>query len=292
MASTPDSEGITGETLDQYISDCASNDPCAASWQAAYVWHSDQMYRLAIFQALQAVAFGLLEFTSADRTADKQYDIADRQMRIAEEEYQRYKDHYVECEDALAAEICAMECAETDYETRADRATRDVRKQFAIARANMQRSRLRYCAADMFHDLCSMEKAEALAVVQARDIAYRYAETYRDILDQRRWERRVVILQHGRNIMTGQSSIYDSGANGAIAALSAGHEARTNLYGTMSGALGAIINARFAQRIANYNPISAHGASTARPMITQNNIMQSGISPYAQSGVAPFGGPM
>ena len=282
-----DSSGITEADLDGYIADCASNDPCAASWQAAYVWHADQMYRLAIYQALQAVAFGLLEFASADRTADLQYDIADRQMQIAEEEYARYKENYVECEDALAAEICAMECAEADYETRADRATRDVRKQFAIARANMQRNRMRYCAADMFHDLCSMEKAEALAVVQARDIAYRYAETYRDILDQRRWERRVTILQHGRNIMTGQSSIYDSGAGGAMAALTAAHNARANLLGTMSGAFGAVLNAGAARRIANYqvpgtfNSISTHGASTARPFMTQSGIMnQSGIPVY------------
>ena len=285
-----DPSGIDEADLDTYISDCASNDHCAASWQAAYVWHSDQMYRLAIYQALQAVAFGILEFASADRTADLQYDIADRQMRIAEEEYARYKENYVECEDALAAEICAMECAEADYETRADRATRDVRKQFSIAKANVQRNRMRYCAADMFLDLCAMEKAEVLAVVQARDIAYRYAETYRDILDQRRWERRVTILQHGRNIMTGQSSIYDSGASGAISALSAAQEARTNLFGTLSGALGSVINAGSARRIANYQvpstyqPISSHGPSTARPFA-----MQSGIMPM-QSGITPMGG--
>lgn len=73
------------------ISACGGNDPCAAGWQAAYVWHSDQLYKLAVYQALQQVAFGALEFASNDRTADLQYDIADRQMSIAEEEYARYK---------------------------------------------------------------------------------------------------------------------------------------------------------------------------------------------------------
>jgi hypothetical protein len=241
------------------------------------------MYALSVFQAIQSVAFGALEFASADRTADKQYDIANRQMIIAEEEYARYKSIYVECEDALAAEICAMECAEADYDTRADRATRDVRRQFSMARATVQRARLRYCAADMFTDLCDMSKAEALAVVQARDIAYRYAETYRDILDQRRWERRLAILQHGRNIMTGQSSVYDSGSGGAINALTARQEARSNALGTLSGAIGSVINAGYARNMSRYQQQQPM-ASVSRP-IGASSMRQSGITPL-QSGVS------
>lgn len=268
------------------ISACGGSDPCAAGWQAAYVWHSDQLYKLAVYQALQQVAFGALEFASNDRTADLQYDIADRQMSIAEEEYARYKNNYIACEDALAAEICAMECPEVDYDTRANRAMVDVRKQFALGRKKIERMRSRYCAHDTMTTICNMEKAEALAVVQARDVSYRYSESYRDLLDERRWARRMAILQHGRNIMTGQSSMYDSGAGMASAAIGAQGDARNALLGRLSGAVGGIINAGAARRIANYQP-QQPAQSMARPQMSTFQPLQSGISPF-QSGVNPI----
>jgi hypothetical protein len=275
-------DGVDSGTLNNYITSCSTNDPCAASWQAAYVWHADQTYRLAVYQALQQVAFGALEFASNDRAADQQYDIADRQMRIAEEEYARYKANYVECEDALAAEICAMECPEADYDTRADRATRDVRKQMSIARGKMERMRNRYCAHDTMVTICNMEKAEAMAVVVARDAAYRYEESYRDLMDEKRWSRRLAILQHGRNIMSGQSSLYDSGAGQASAAIEAARQNRTNLFGTLSGAVGNLINAGAARRQAYYRPEPMQ--STARPTMATYQPLRG------QSGVAPFQG--
>jgi hypothetical protein len=87
-----------------------------------------------------------------------------------------------------------------------------------------------------------MERDEALAVIMARDTAYRYAEKYNDFLDEKRWSRRVVILSHGRDIMSGQSSVYDSGANAATQALTENQGAYDNLLGTISGAIGAIGN--------------------------------------------------
>ena len=266
--------------VDNAIAACAANDPCAAAWQAAYKFHADQMYGLAVFQALQGVVFAGLQYASQDRTSDLQYDIANRQMVIAEEEYQRYKDKYVECEDALAAEICAITCVEVDYDTRADRAERDVRKQFTIARSKVERLRMRYCAHDMLMDICDMEKEEALAVVIARDIAYRYSETYRDLLDERRWQRRVTILNHGRNIMSGQSSDYSQGAGMATAVLSQKQENLDNLLGTISGAIGGIANARVGRNLVNY--------TTNNPYAINNTpVPQSGVAPV-QSGFAPL----
>jgi hypothetical protein len=249
------------------------------------------MYQLAIFQALQGVVFAGLQYASQDRTADLQYDIADRQMRIAEEEYARYKAIYVECENALAAEICAMECEEVDYEIRADRAERDVRRQYSMARSKLERARMRYCAHDMLADICDMEKEEALAVVMVRDIAYRYAETYRDILDERRWARRVLIMNHGRNVMTGQSSTYDVGAQGASAALQTRADAMQTLLGQVQGAVGTIANARSGNRKVHYqinqmqqqnNPYTMNST----PVPQYSGYYQSGIQPH--QGVAGF----
>jgi hypothetical protein len=273
--------------VDDAISSCKSNDACSAAWQAAYAYAADQAYELAIFDSLQKVVFGGLQYSSADRTADLQYDIADRQMSIAEEEYARYKNNYVACEDALAAEICAMECVEVDYTIRADRAERDVRKKFSIARVKMESVRNRYCAHDMFTDLCDMGKEEALALVMARDIAYRYAETYRDLLDERRWARRVVILNHGRNIMSGQSSAYDSGAGTASAALQAKQDAYRDLTGALSGAFSTFTSARTGYNLANNRQQQTARQTYSTPSTYQSGVsMQSGIP--MQSGFAPL----
>jgi hypothetical protein len=178
-----------------------------------------------------------------------------------------------------------MECPEADYDTRADRATRDVRKQMSIARGKMERMRNRYCAHDMMVTICNMEKAEALAVVVARDTAYRYEEAYRDILDEKRWNRRLKILEHGRNIMSGQSSTYAEGAGIASAAIEAARANRTNLLGNLQGAVKTLINAGAARRQAYYRPEPMQ--STARPMMSTYRPLQSGHVPF-QSGHSPI----
>lgn len=214
---------------------CAGNNPCEAAWQATYTYQADRAYDMAKIQALLGLAFGYLQYQSADRTADRQYDIANRQMCIAEEEYARYKCVYVECEDSLAAEVCAETLPEVDYDVYADRALRDVRKTFTIAREKLSRKRSRYCISDALKNDCQMEKAEALAVIAARESAYRYAEKRRDYLEERRFERRKVIFQHGRNIMTGQSTVYQTGLGLATQALGAAGQARNDLYAGLGG---------------------------------------------------------
>lgn len=243
--------GNLGDGSDSFepSSACEGSNPCEASWQAAYAYAADKQYALARFQALQTVAFGILQYASADRTADLQYDIADRQMRIAEEEYARYKEHYVPCEDALNAEICALELPVAEYDLYADRATRDVRREFSDARRRLERSRNKYCMSDHITMMCKAEIEETKAVVKARDIAYRYAETRQDLLDARRWDRKLRMLEHGRNIFSGQSSDYVSGMSSASQALEAEHNAKARLFGTISGAIGAMGNAHYYPQI-------------------------------------------
>jgi len=265
--------------VDSAISACEADNPCEAAWQTSYVYAADQAYRLAIFQALQGIVFGALQYASADRAADLQYDIADRQMRIAEEEYQRYKDNYVECEDALAAEICALVLPPIDYDTRADRATRDVRREYSLLRRNLTRTRARYCLSDQMREYCDLEKAEALAVVQARDITYRYAEAYQDVLDERRWTRRMAVVTMGRNIMSGQSSDYQSGMQGASMAIQARQDAFSLLLGQISGGIGAIANARSVRNNARFT------YSGYMPGATRANPGQYGGQSFIHSGI-------
>ena len=237
------------DSTDIPLSECKAQDPCKAAWAAAYAYAADKAYELAVYQALQGVAFGILQYASADRTADLQYDIADRQMKIAEEEYARYKEVYVACEDALARESCALTVPAVEYDLYASRAIRDVRRDFALAREKLQRMRTRFCFSDLQENLCDLERSEALAMIAARDNAYRQAEARQDILDDRRYNRRRDIVTQGRNIMTGQSDMYNSGMNDAIGAIGARGNAMRELLGTLSGAVGTALNYSYGPQI-------------------------------------------
>lgn len=260
------------------IDDCAADNPCEASWQAAYAYAADRAYDLAVYQALQMIAFGVLQYASADRTADMQYDIADRQMSIAEEEYARYKEVFVPCEEALNAEVCALEQVPVEYDLYGNRAVRDVRKAFSIARQQLNRARRRYCFSDLQRDLCDTGKAEALAVVAARNAAYREAEARRDQLDKDRWTKKTWGVELGRRVMTGQADIY-SGAMGLAAdAVGARGNAMRSLLGTLSGAVGAVMNANYAPQI---NAPSVFGIGQGSTFSTHwGNFAGGTIHPY------------
>ena len=250
MATVPQEPGLEpNEEVNAKIDACAADNPCEAAWQASYAYAADRAYEMAVYQALQMIAFGILEYASADRTADMQYEIADRQMRIAEEEYARYKEVFIPCEEALNEEVCALTQVDVEYDFRADRATRDVRRQFSVARKKLQRARNKFCLADLSRDMCNLEKAEAMATVAARDAAYRVAEERRDALEEERWRKKTWGVELGRQVMTGQSGIYQGAMNLAANAVGAQGNAMRNLLGTLSGAVSATMTAHYAPQI-------------------------------------------
>lgn len=287
------SDDLEFEETERYCQEataaCSGNDPCQAAWQCTYEYYADKQFDQAKYQALLGLAFGVLQYASADRTADLQYDIANRQMLIAEEEYQRYKDTWIECEEAYVTEVCAIEVCEVDYDLYADRAERDVRKKFSIAREKIYRTRSRYCVSDTLYKLCEMEKAESLAAIATRDNAYRYAEQRRDYYDNIRHDRRMTVINLGRSVMTGQANIYQAASGQAIAALSAGNLGRQNALGTIFGAASGLLNAYGATQISPFpygtgytgSGATSIGTPTARPPTNVSGFPSAGGGPYA-----------
>lgn len=270
------------EEVNAKIEACAADNPCEAAWQASYAYAADRAYDMAVYQALQMIAFGILEYASADRTADLQYEIADRQMVIAEEEYARYKEVFVPCEEALNAEVCALDAVVVEYDFRADRAQRDVRRQFGVARRMRMRARNKFCIADLDRDLCNLAKAESLAVVAARDAAYRRAEERRDQLEDERWAKKTWGVNLGRQVMTGQSSIYQGAMGIAAQAVGAQGNAMRNLLGTLSGAVSNIMTANYAPQI---NAPSVFGVRPGSQFQTHwGNFNGTTITPYNGGG--------
>lgn len=245
------------------VAACSGDNPCEAAWQATYLYYADRQFDMAKVQALLGLLYGYIQYESADRTADRQYDIANRQMAIAEEEYARYKCVYVECEDRYASELCAIQYPTVDYELYADRLERDVRRKFATARQTMDRVRSRYCIADHLRLSCKMAQAEALSVVAARDTGYRYAETRHDVLEARRHARKMDMVKMGRDIKTDQSTDYSGSMSYATNALGNKLAARSSLYSTIFGVGQGLLNSYYT---ANINPFpygSGWGGGTA-----------------------------
>lgn len=240
---TPDAD------VNAKIDACAADNPCEGAWQASYAYAADRAYDLAVYQALQMIAFGVMQYASADRTADMQYEIADRQMIIAEEEYQRYKDVYIECEEALNAEVCALVRPTVEYGQVRASALRAVTKQFSLQRAKMLRVRKRFCAVDTLHDVCDLNKTEALVSIAAMQAATKAAEERRDFLENERWTKKTWGVSLGRQVMTGQSDIYAGAMGLASDAVGARGNAMRGLLGTLSGAVGGILNASYGPQI-------------------------------------------
>lgn len=249
-----DGIGSCGASVDicQAVRDCSGNNPCEAAWQATYTYYADKQFDMAKWQSLLGLAYGYLQYKSADRTADRQYDIANRQMKIAEEEYARYKCIYVECEDRYSSEICAEALPDVDYNTHANRLERDVHKKFSLARSKLMRSRRKYCLPDTLMTMDQMERAEALAAVAARDTAYRYAESRQDFYEDRRHSRRMDIFTHGRNIMTGQNGTYAGAMGYATRAIGAQGQAKSSLYNTIFGVGQNMLNSYYATQISPF----------------------------------------
>lgn len=219
-------------------------------WREEYKNASEAAKEAAFYQAAQAVIIAGLQVAAANYAADKQYDIANRQMSIAEAEYQRYKDHFICVEHKLADDACVDVLYTPDYVTRAGRAVVDIRRQFDGARKRLARQRSRYCMSDFCNDMRDIEVEEAKMTAVAKDAAYRYEELERDKFDDRRFNRRMQVSNIGRGIYNSQSNTYNAGmevANQSIMTRLAGWN---NFLGALSGGISGMIQANYQSRLA------------------------------------------
>lgn len=257
--------GVSGAAWGDYS---AHNAQINADWITAYNDAAEKARTAAFFQAAQAVIIAGIQANAASHAADRQWDIANRQMTIAEDEYQRYKDHFICVEHHLADDACNEVLYVPDYVTRAGRAQADIRVQFDVARRKLARTRSRYCVSDMARSLCLLEAEEAKAIAAARDASYRAEEIRRDAYDDRRFNRRISVSNLGRTIQAQQVSTYQGAMGMADAAIGTKLNGMNNFLGALSGGISGIIQANLQKQIApspfvgayaNSGPQSAYG---------------------------------
>lgn len=257
-------------------------------WAAAYADAAEKARLAAFFQAAQQLAIAGLQYAAAQYIADKQHDIANRQMVIAETEHARYTQHFWCVENTLADEQCALPEYTPDYETQAARAVLDVRKQFDVARQQLLRTRTRYCGRMTDLAMCDLAGAEARAAAEARNKAYRYEEARRDSKSDTRFNRMLQVSNLGRNI-AGQS-VRDMQAAGQLemGILQQRLGSINNVLGALSGGLSGIIQTQFAP---NVGGVGVNGGGMGGNFATQQISTQGWNSTnYAASPSFAFTG--
>lgn len=265
-----------------------------AAWAAAYADAAEKARLAAFFQAAQQLAIAGLQYAAAQYIADKQFNIADRQMKIAETEHARYTEHFWCVENKLADEQCGIPEYTPDYETQAARSVLDVRRQFDVARQQLLRTRTRYCGRMIDFAMCDMAGAEARAAAEARNKAYRYEEARRDSKSDTRFNRMLQVSNLGRNIAA--QSVRDMQAAGQLemGILQQRLGSINNVLGALSGGLSGIIQTQFAPSVGggNINGGGMGSAFATQQMSTASwNSANYGQSPsFAFTGSTGTGG--
>lgn len=260
-------------------------------WIDAYKYQADQMLAMAVLSQLAQQYFADKSLDASLDAASKQFDIANRQMLIAEEEYERYKTRFFCNEHNMAQEVCEVFDENPQYDVAAARATRNARISFAPQHVLYQRARSRYCACDSLADFCDLSKEEALATVAARNFAFE-AE---DVRANRRKETydnfRLQVSNLGRGIQTTQLNTYASAMPTAVAAIQSTADARIARNAIWAGGINNVLSAYFTPRVSAPQAYmgSSGGGFAGSYSNSQSMTPYSGMSPGAP-GMPGMGG--
>ena len=270
-------------TPDASIGDYVAHDVIQQQlWRESYDNAATAAKDAAFYQALQAVVIAGLQAAASDHAADRQWNIANRQMSIAEEEYTRYKEHFICNEHNLADEACELTVPEANYDVRANRAAVDIRRQFSVARSSLLRGASRYCMHDASHTLGELAAQEARAISAVRDAAYRYEEDRAQALSDSRFNRAIQVANIGRGIHGAQINTYSGAMQMANNSIGTRLGGINNFLGAMSGGISGMVQANLAARI---SPSPFTGA------IAQGGPSMAYVNPYqfGMGGPTPMG---
>lgn len=251
-----------------------------AKWEAEQsAWRSSWTIAQAAYAAAQVLlANNALE--AAKDAADKQYEIADRQQVIAEQEYARYSAHFAPCENTTIDEECARPEYAEDIEAQANQAVVDVRRQFTIARQQLQRRRHRYCIGPLLAQERELAIEEARVISEAKEKVRRYLEERQENRRDKYFNRKLQLFNIGRGIKADAVGELARSAQGIAAGTDIELAARNQFYGAILSSFGGLLGS-FLPR----SPQAPTGfGRTGGPMIGAPNLF-SISAPATQQGI-------
>jgi hypothetical protein len=236
-------------------------------WREYYqkVYKEDNAWwKKTILFALNGIQLWALtkQFLQQKELADRTYEVADRQQKIAEELFDFYNAVYKPQEDAMSAQLAgSTTCA--DYTGTGGMFGENVRRAFDQTLALAERCSSSNCERISDFDRRGLAIERALTEGNAKNHAYRYAEARKEAKDNMWLELRIKWIQVGRNAsQQGQQGIMS--AFGTFSSFGADPGAAlSTLLGTLSNTVGQMIS----------SPVSPDG--------TLGKMAQQGPLPYA-----------
>jgi hypothetical protein len=179
---------------------------------------------------LAATAVAVINTIAALEISRRQYEIAKGYYDMARELRDFWNNTFMPCEQATVAEACSAPLYTPQYDETAGRYVASVRQQFRNALNDITNCAPRFCTGLTQAMLKDAAIAEAQAIGDAENYAYRYEEARKEAKDDLRWNRRIQALGLGRNLL-GESATYAQSAAGLFGTL--GQQAAMGASGAM-----------------------------------------------------------
>ncbi|RQH06621.1 hypothetical protein [Paraburkholderia dinghuensis] len=162
---------------------------------------------------LAATAVAVINTLAALEMSAREYQIANGYYNLALQLRNYWNNTFVPCETAAVAYACSQPLYQPLYNETAGRYIASVKQQFADALNNVVNCANRFCTGLTQSMIKDITIAEAQAIGDAQNYAYRYEEAREEAMDDRRWARIMNALGLGRNLL-GDAASYAKTAAG------------------------------------------------------------------------------
>lgn len=167
-----------------------------------------------VAQAVAAIAVAAIQASVAKGVADKQYDIAKKQLAIAQFVQDTWKTNHLPCELKLLAEVCAEPLYVPQYNLVTARAGNDAAIAFSKQRTEIRRKLSIYSVGSFQALERQMGIAEALVTTDAVAAARRREDGRAELKKQQRIENQNRAVALGRNLLDQSGSAMRAAAAG------------------------------------------------------------------------------
>lgn len=152
-------------------------------------------------QAAASVGVASIQAAVAYNVANKQYDLAKRQVAISEFVQDTWKTNHLPCELKLLAELCGKPKYVPAYDLVTSRASNDVAIALGKSRQEMRRNMSVYCIGTMVAAERQITVSQALLEADAIASARRREDGRADLKEQQSIDNRFKVAAVGRNLL-------------------------------------------------------------------------------------------
>jgi len=192
-------------------------------------------FQASLINSITPVVTALDAANNAIEIAKKRFNIAGRQVSLAEEQL-AFNELAWPCENSAINEANSAPGWSLKYDVVTGRAAVPIKAEFAKQRAKLKKGYSRYNLGALQTQLKKMCVAEEIAASEAKNIAWRTEQAKADAQSDKNWNRRIEMAGLGKGLSSQISSLYGSASNG----LAGAQQAAGNAFNRALGQLGGV----------------------------------------------------